>query len=82
LHGTKEYMTAVELDRARWAAHDALVSEALAGRPKRSKRALIGRALVWLGNQLVFAGDRLTLRVPQASRVRAHHEFEAEQANF
>jgi hypothetical protein len=81
-YGSKEFVAAIEMDRAREVAREAMVSEALAGRPRRSRRALFGRALVWLGNRLVLAGDRLTVRVTQTSADLASHEFGAEQANF
>lgn len=80
-YSSQEFVRAIDLDRARWAAQDALVSEALVGQPKRNKHAWIGPVLVWLGKQFVFAGEWLNMRGTEVPRGRTPLEFRAEQTN-
>ncbi len=57
LQCTKEYVAVVDLDRARWAQHEALVLQARTAR-RRSKITLLGQSLIWLGSRLVHFGYR------------------------
>ena len=59
---TKEYVAAVDLDRARWSQQEALALQALAARPKRFGLPGLGRGLIRFGSLLVRAGQIMRTR--------------------
>lgn len=61
LQGTKEYVAAVDMERARWAQQEALALQALAARPKRAGSRLLYDILAYLG-RVVDIRSHLPLR--------------------